>query len=228
MHILMIVTSHGDLGNSGHNTGIWLDEFTTPYYAFIDAGVKVTIGSPRGGRPPVEPRSQHEDAETDSTRRFIEDSVAQSAFASSLLLQNLKSADFDAVFFPGGHGLLWDLVSDPNAIALLQAFFSQDKPIGAVGHGPAAFLKVNTLNGPLVKDKQITAVSNAEEAAEELSDVVPFLLEDALKKNGALYSKAATPFIPHVVSDGLLVTGQNAQSSAGAAQALLALIKQPQ
>jgi putative intracellular protease/amidase len=225
MNILMVLTSHDQLGQTGKKTGFWLEEFAAPYYVFKDIGANVTLASPMGGQPPLDPKSDDTTAQTAATHRFKADAAAQSALATTVKLADLKAADFDAVFYPGGHGPLWDLAEDTASIALIDAMAKAGKPVAAVCHAPGVFRHTRTAGGqPLVQGKQVTGFSNAEEAAAGLADVVPFLVEDMLKKHGGLYSKAAD-WQAHVVVDGLLITGQNPASSEPAAQALLAKLQ---
>lgn len=224
MNILMVLTSHDTLGNTGHKTGFWLEEFAAPYYAFIDAGAQVTLASPKGGQPPIDPKSDDPGAQTAATERFQADEVARKALASTLTLAQVNADDFDALFYPGGHGPLWDLAEDPRSIALIERFQALGKPVGAVCHAPAVLRHTVDANGaPLVKGKQVTGFSNTEEAAVNLTDVVPFLVEDMLKGRGGVYSRAED-WHSHVVVDGLLVTGQNPASSDATAHALLKLL----
>lgn len=225
MKILMVLTSHDALGDTGKKTGFWLEEFAAPYYVLKDAGAEVTLASPRGGQPPLDPKSDEPDAQTDATRRFKDDAAAQAALASTHPLSEVSADDFDAVFYPGGHGPLWDLAEDPVSIALIEAFARADKPVGAVCHAPAALRHVKGPDGEfLVKGRKVTGFTNGEEDGVGLTDVVPFLVEDMLTANGGRYSKGADWGV-HVVTDGKLVTGQNPASSEGAAEALLALLK---
>jgi len=222
MKVLMILTSHDQLGASGEKTGFWLEEFAAPYYVFKDAGVEVTIASPKGGQPPLDPKSDEEDFQTDATRRFKADSAAQSELSNSLRLAEISADDFDAVFYPGGHGPLWDLSEDSDSIALIENMFSRGKTVAAVCHAPAVFRHTRTPDGAaLVEGKSITAFSNSEEEAVQLTDVVPFLLEDELLRLGANYSKSSD-WHPYVVQDDHLITGQNPASSEEAARAVLA------
>jgi putative intracellular protease/amidase len=222
MNILMVLTSHDQLGNSGRKTGFWLEEFAAPYYVFKDAGAKLTLASPLGGQPPLDPKSDDASAQTDATRRFKSDSAAQSALAATVKLSTLKAADFDAVFYPGGHGPLWDLADDSASIALVDAMISAGKPVAAVCHAPGVLRHARAPSGDmLVKGKNVTGFTNTEEEASGLTKVVPFLVEDMLKKSGGHFSKAAD-WQAHVVVDGLLITGQNPASSEPAAKALLA------
>ena len=222
--ILMVLTSHDQLGNTGAKTGFWLEEFAAPYYVFKDAGADVTLASPQGGQPPLDPKSDDESAQTDATRRFKADAEAQKQLASTVPLSSVKAGDFDAVFYPGGHGPLWDLANDPASIALLEAFERAGKPLGLVCHAPGALVKVRAANGqPLVAGRRVTGFTNSEEAAVGLSAVVPFLIEDEFIRLGGHYQKGPD-WQAHVVTDGRLVTGQNPGSSEGVAQALLSLL----
>ncbi|WP_224962967.1 type 1 glutamine amidotransferase domain-containing protein [Geomonas subterranea] len=224
MKILMVVTSHDRLGDTGEKTGFWLEELAAPYYVFRDAGVKVTIASPKGGMPPVDPKSNLPENETQATHRFKEDQAAQDDLAHSIRLREVSVNDYDAVFFPGGHGPLWDLAVDPDAIVLIGAFARADKPIAAVCHAPATLGDVKGKDGDfLVRGKRVTGFTNAEEEAVGLTDVVPFLLEDRLKERGADF-RSGVIWGPYVEVDGKLVTGQNPASSAPAAEALLKVL----
>ena len=219
--ILMVLTSHSALGNTGKKTGFWLEEFAAPYYVFLDAGADITLASPQGGQPPLDPKSDAPDAQTDATRRFKSDAAAQKALAHTHPLAEVSAADFDAVFYPGGHGPLWDLAEDKSSIALIEQLLAAGKPVAAVCHAPGVLRHPKTADGePVVRGKQVTGFTNTEEEASGLTDVVPFLVEDMLKKNGGQYSKAGD-WQPHVLTDGLLITGQNPASSAPAAEALL-------
>ncbi|HCT72957.1 type 1 glutamine amidotransferase domain-containing protein [Psychrobacter aquimaris] len=224
MNILMVLTSHDKLGDTGKKTGFWLEEFAAPYYAFIDAGVNVTLASPAGGQPPLDPSSDTEDTQTKDTKRFKEDSDAQKQLANTKKLADMKAEDFDSVFYPGGHGPLWDLAVDKNSINLIETFVKQDKPVAFVCHSPAALKNVKIDGEYLVKGKTVTGFTNSEEDAVGLTDVVPFLVEDALKANGANYEKAAD-WESFVVEDGLLITGQNPASSEEAAKRLITKLK---
>jgi putative intracellular protease/amidase len=224
MHILVVLTSHDALGDTGEKTGFWLEELAAPYYAFIDAGATLVLASPRGGQPPLDPKSSQPDAQTDATRRFEGDSAAMQALASTRQLSAVDLAEFDAVFYPGGHGPLWDLAEDPASIALIESAIAAGKPVGAVCHAPGVLRHVKGPDGKaLVAGKAVTGFSNSEEEAVGLTGVVPFLVEDMLKDSGGRYRKA-DDWQPHVETDGLLVTGQNPASSEGAAQALLRLL----
>ncbi len=220
-HILMVLTSHDRLGESGRRTGVWLEEFAAPYYVFLDAGATVVLASPNGGQPPVDPASELAEATSPATLRLQTDRTGQAALASTRRLRDIQAARFDAVFFPGGHGPLWDLAESELATALIEAMLSAGKPVAAVCHGPAAFRHANTPDGnSVLQGRAVTGFSNSEEAAAGLTTTVPFLLEDMLRKKGGKYSSARN-WQPHVVTDGLLVTGQNPASSAAAALALL-------
>ena len=219
--ILMVLTSHSALGDTGKKTGFWLEEFAAPYYVFLDAGVRITMASPKGGQPPLDPKSDAPDAQTDATRRFKQDGAAQKALAHTHKLAEVSGGDFDAVFYPGGHGPLWDLAEDKSSIALIEQLLAAGKPVATVCHAPGVLRHPKTADGEsVVRGKQVTGFTNTEEEASGLTDVVPFLVEDMLKKNGGQYSKAGD-WQPHVLTDGLLITGQNPASSAPAAQALL-------
>ena len=225
MKILLVLTSHDQLGNTGHKTGFWLEEFASPYYVFKDAGAQITLASPKGGQPPIDPKSDAPDAQTAATRRFAEDAEAQRLLATSLPLAQVRAEDFDALFYPGGHGPLWDLAEDASSIALIERFIALGKPVGAVCHAPGVLRHVKAADGtPLVHGKRVTGFSNSEEAAVELTDVVPFLVEDMLKAHGGVYGRAAD-WHSHVEVDGLLVTGQNPASSDASAEALLTLVE---
>ena len=219
MNILMVLTSHAQLGDTGRKTGFWLEEFAAPYYAFVDAGNTVTVASPAGGQPPLDPQSGTPEGQTDFTRRYKADPAAQAVLANTRVLSTIKAADFDAVFYPGGHGPLWDLAEDKNSIALISDFINTHKPVAAVCHAPGVFRHVEINGAPMVSGKRVTGFSNTEEDAVQLTKIVPFLVEDELKKLGGLYEKGAD-WGSHVVVDGRLVTGQNPASSFAAAEAL--------
>lgn len=226
MKILIVLTSHAALGSTGEKTGFWIEEFTTPYYVLADAGAEITIASPKGGQPPVDPKSEATDAQSPSTERFYKDNTLIDKVAFSFKLSDVKQEDYDAVFYPGGHGPLWDLANDENSIALIEGFYNHQKPIAFVCHAPAALVNVKTKNGePLVKGKHLTSFSNTEEEAVKLSKIVPFLLEDELTKHGAIYSKGAD-WASYTKQDGLLITGQNPASSEAVARLLLASLKE--
>lgn len=221
MKVLIVLTSHRKLGNTGNKTGFWLEEFASPYYALKDAGAEITLASPQGGQPPLDPKSDEPDAKTEATQRFSKDVAAQAQLANTVELADVSADSFDAVFYPGGHGPLWDLYSDANSIALIQDFIAAEKYVAAVCHAPAVLLKAKDPNGrPLLKGKKVTGFSNSEEAAVELTDVVPYLLEDELMKVGGIYQKVED-WHPLAVVDGLVITGQNPASSQMVAQALL-------
>lgn len=221
MKILMVLTSHDQLGDTGKKTGFWLEEFAAPYYVFKDAGADITLASPQGGQPPLDPKSDAPDAQTDATRRFKEDSPAQQALAHTVKLAGLKDADFDAVFYPGGHGPLWDLAEDRDSIGLIERMFAAGKPVAAVCHAPGVLRHARAVSGaPLVQGKKVAGFTNTEEAAAQLTDVVPFLVEDMLRNHGGNYSKGAD-WQSHVVSDANLITGQNPASSEAAAHEVL-------
>ena len=220
--ILMVLTSHDQLGSTGAKTGFWLEEFAAPYYAFKDAGAAITLASPLGGQPPLDPKSDDAASQTESTQRFKADPAAQALLASTHKLGAMNAGEFDAVFYPGGHGPLWDLAEDATSIALIEAMLGAGKPIAAVCHAPAVLRHPKTLDGKsVVHGKSVTGFTNTEEAAVGLTKVVPFLVEDMLKANGGHYSKGAD-WQPYVLTDGLLITGQNPASSEPAAWALLA------
>ncbi|KJZ34524.1 type 1 glutamine amidotransferase domain-containing protein [Pseudomonas fluorescens] len=225
MKILMVLTSHDQLGNTGKKTGFWLEEFAAPYFAFKDAGAQLTLASPKGGQPPLDPKSDEPDAQTAATERFRKDPAAQSALASTALLSSARAEDYDAIFYPGGHGPLWDLAEDNISIALIEAFYKAGKPVAAVCHAPGVLRHVKGADGqPLVKGKRVTGFTNSEEEAVQLTNVVPFLVEDMLKEKGGVYSKGAD-WASYVLTDGLLITGQNPASSEAAAQELLAKLR---
>ncbi len=221
MNVLMVLTSHDKLGDTGRKTGFWLEELAAPYYAFKDAGANITLASPLGGQPPLDPKSNEPSAQTDHTRRFEADAAANAQLASTVRLDSVKQDDFDTVFYPGGHGPLWDLAEDRASIALIEAFIAANKPVALVCHAPGALRHVKTADGrPLVEGKTVTGFTNTEEEGVGLTDIVPFLVEDELKGLGGLYTKGAD-WGSFVVSDGLLITGQNPASSAEAAQLLI-------
>jgi len=225
MKVLMVLTSHDQMGDTGKKTGFWLEEFAAPYYVFKDAGADITLASPKGGQPPIDPKSDDEDAQTDDTRRFKDDPEAQKQLATTLKLSDLSADGFDAIFYPGGHGPLWDLAEDPDSKRLIEAFSATDRPIGAVCHAPAVFRHTLDKDGkPLVSGCRVTGFTNTEEEAVGLTDIVPFLVEDMLKANGGNYKKGAD-WTSFVQRDGKLVTGQNPASSAEAAKQMLALLK---
>ena len=220
MKILMVLTSHDTLGNTGRKTGFWLEELAAPYYVFKDAGEQITLASPKGGQPPLDPKSNEPDFQTAATRRFEKDTEAMKALANTVRLDTIKPGDFDTVFYPGGHGPMWDLAEDKASIKLIESIYGAGKPIALVCHAPAALRHVKAGGKPLVQGKKVTSFTNTEEEAVGLTKVVPFLVEDELKKLGGIYSKAAD-WQPYVLTDGLLITGQNPASSASAAKTLL-------
>jgi len=225
MKILMILTSHDKLGDTGKKTGLWLEEFAAPYYIFKDSGAEVVLASPKGGQSPLDPKSDAPDLQTSAILRFKGDKEAQQVLANTVNLSKIKAEDFDAVFYPGGHGPLWDLSEDRDSISLIETFYGAGKPVAAVCHGPAVFLHTKATDGsPLVQGKSVTGFANSEEAAVGLTSIVPFLVEDILKKNGAKYSKA-DDWQSYIVADGNLITGQNPASSEAAAEALLNRLK---
>jgi putative intracellular protease/amidase len=220
MNILMVLTSHDQLGNTGKKTGFWLEEFAAPYFVFQDAGAHVTLASPRGGQPPLDPTSNQLDAQTESTRRFQRDVAAQAALASTVKLSTVSADDYDAVFYPGGHGPLWDLAEDQHSVALIESVYTAGKPLALVCHAPGVLRHAKSSGQPLVQGKSVTGFANTEEAAVGLTQVVPFLVEDMLKSHGGKYSKHQD-WASYVVSDGNLITGQNPASSGAAASVLV-------
>ena len=226
MKILMVLTSHEQLGNTGKKTGFWLEEFAAPYYVFKDAGADIVLASPKGGQPPLDPKSDEADAQTDATRRFKHDPAAQAALAHTAKLVDVSSAGMDALFYPGGHGPLWDLAEDADSIKLIEAMAAADKTVAAVCHAPGVLRHAKAAGGaPLVKGRRVTGFTNTEEEAVQLTKIVPFLVEDMLREHGGIYSKGAD-WQSYVVTDGKLITGQNPASSAEAARAVLAQLKQ--
>ena len=225
MKVLMVLTSHDQLGDTGLKTGFWLEEFAAPYYVFKDAGVDVVLASPAGGQPPLDPKSELPDFQTDMTHRFNADPEAQRALASTVKLDSVSSKDFDAVFYPGGHGPLWDLAESRTSIELIQSFERSGKPVSFVCHAPGVLRHVKASDGaPLIKGRRVTGFTNGEEAAVELTDVVPFLIEDEFKRLGGFYEKGPD-WAPFVIEDGKLITGQNPASSEAVAKALVAQLK---
>ncbi len=220
--VLMVLTSHSELGDTGEKTGFWVEEFAAPYYVFLDAGVEITLASPLGGQPPIDPKSELDDFQTEFTRRYDADTVAQKRLANTIKLSAVKEEDYDAVFYPGGHGPLWDLVDNQASIKLIEGFINKQKPVGTVCHASAALLKVKDAQGhALVKGKAVTGFSNTEEEAVQLTDIVPFLLEDELIKLGADYQKVED-WNAFSIQDGLLITGQNPASSELVAKKIIA------
>src|SRR5881275_2767567 len=217
MKILMVLTSHDVLGNTGRKTGFWLEEFAAPYFVFRDAGVDLTLASPKGGQPPIDPKSDLPENQTDAMAQFKQDSAAQKALSQTRKLSEMRSEDFDSIFYVGGHGPMWDLVDNPDSIRLIESFYNSGKPVAAVFH------RVMYQGQPLVKGKRVTGFTNGEEAAVNLTHVVPFLVEDELKRVGGLYEKAAD-WESFAITDGRVVTGQNPASSTAAAKALMELL----
>lgn len=228
MKVLIVLTSHSELGNTGKKTGFWIEEFAAPYYTMADAGVDITIASPKGGQPPIDPKSDEPENQTPATERFHADAALEEKLSQSIVLSTVKESDYDAVFYPGGHGPLWDLANDSDSISLIETFHKNKKPVALVCHAPGALIHVKDENGdPLVKGKDVTGFSNTEEDAVQLTDVVPFLLEDEMVKLGANYSKGAD-WGSYVKKDGLLITGQNPGSSEETAKLLLKTLEQAQ
>ena len=224
MNILMVLTSHDKLGDTGKKTGFWLEEFAAPYYVFTDAGAQITLASPSGGQPPLDPTSDEAAAQTDATRRFKADTVAQDKLGHTVKLDTVDADDFDAVCYPGGHGPLWDLAESADSVALIEAMFATGKPVAAVCHAPGVLRDVKTSAGvSVLKGRNVAGFSNSEEEAAGLTDVVPFLVEDMLKAKGARYTQMPD-WKPYIVEDGLLITGQNPASSEPAAKALLLML----
>jgi putative intracellular protease/amidase/catechol 2,3-dioxygenase-like lactoylglutathione lyase family enzyme len=223
MKILMVLTSHNQLGNTGRPTGFWLEEFAAPYFVFRDAGIELTLASPKGGQPPLDPKSDLPENQTPAMTRFKKDAAAQKALANTVKLADMKAEDFDTVFYPGGHGPMWDLAESPTSIALLEAFYNSGKPIALVCHSPGVLRHVTYQGAPLVKGKHVAGFTNGEEEAMQLTKVVPFLVEDELLRLGAIFEKVAN-WQPFSITDGRLITGQNPASSTSAAQALLKLM----
>ncbi|WP_339714310.1 type 1 glutamine amidotransferase domain-containing protein [Cyclobacterium amurskyense] len=221
MKVLFVLTSHDKLGETGEKTGFWIEEFAAPYYLLKDNGISITLASPKGGQPPIDPKSKEPDFQTASTKRFNEDKETKEILSSTVKLETVNQADYDAVFYPGGHGPLWDLAEDKNSIALIEAFIKNNKPVAAVCHAPAIFKHTKNADGtPLVSGKKVTGFTNGEEEGVQLTDIVPFLVEDMLKRNGGIYSKG-DDWASYAVEDGLLITGQNPASSELAAELLL-------
>lgn len=224
MKILMVLTSHDQLGNTGRKTGLWLEEFAAPYFVFKDAGVDVTLVSPKGGQPPIDPKSDLPENQTPAMKRFKEDKEAQKVFSQTLKLADMKAEDFDTVFYPGGHGPMWDLAESSDSIKLLESFYNSGKPIALVCHSPGVLRHVKYKGEPLVKGKCVTGFTNTEEEEVQLTKVVPFLVEDELKRLGGKFEKAPN-WQSFVITDGRLITGQNPASSTAGAQALLKVLE---
>jgi len=225
MKVLMVMTSHDKLGNTGRKTGFWLEEFAAPYFRFIDAGVTVTVVSPKGGQPPLDPVSDTPEGQTEYTIRFKGDKAAQAVLAHTVLLSTVRAEDYDAVFYPGGHGPMWDLAESEDSVALIEAFYNAGKPVAAVCHAPGVLHRVKINGQPIVKGKRVTGFTNEEEEEVHLTHVVPFLVEDELKRLGGRFEKVANWQVFTVV-DGLLITGQNPASSGPGAADLINLLKQ--
>lgn len=223
MKIVMVLTSHDQLGNTGRKTGFWLEEFAAPYFVFRDAGVELTLASPKGGQPPIDPKSDLPENQTDAMARFKKDARAQKDLSQTVRLETIKSEDYDTVFYPGGHGPMWDLAEDPRSIALLESFYNSGKPISLVCHSPGVLRHVKYQGEPLVKGKHLTGFTDGEEEEVQLTKIVPFLVEDELLRLGAIFEKRAN-WHPFSVTDGRLITGQNPASSTVTAQALLKLM----
>jgi len=223
--VVFVLTSHEDLGNTGNKTGFWLEEFSDPYYLLTDNGIEVTLASPKGGKPPMDPSSASENYQTEGTKRFESDTKLQELLSNTKILETINVADYDAVYYPGGHGPLWDLAEDKNSIAIIEGFFNANKPVAFACHAPAVLKNTKKQDGtPLVKGLKVTGFANSEETASGLVEVVPFLVEDMLTENGAIYSKGAD-WTSHVVEDGALITGQNPASAKGVAEKLLNKLK---
>ena len=224
-NILFVLTSNDEMGNTGKKTGFWVEEFAAPYYILTDAGYNVTLASPKGGQPPIDPNSDTEDAATEATKRFDNDKKTQEVLANTKKLEDVDQKDFDAVFYPGGHGLLWDLVDSKTSKKLIESFVANDKPVSFVCHAPAILKNIQDTEGnALVKGKKVTGFTNGEEEAVQLTDVVPFLIEDMMKEKGADYSKIGD-WEPYAIEDGLLITGQNPASSSKVAKLLMNRLK---
>lgn len=226
MKILMVFTSHDILGDTGRKTGFWLEEGAAPYYVFRDAGVELTLASPKGGQPPIDPKSDLPENQTEAMARFKQDPDTQKVFANTAKLSEMRAEDFDAIFYPGGHGPMWDLVDNPDSIALIEAFYNSGKPVAAVCHAPAVLHRVKYQGEPIVKGKRVTGFTNSEEEEVQLTDVVPFLVEDELKRLGGRFEKVDN-WRSFAITDGRLITGQNPASSTAGAQALLKLLADP-
>lgn len=226
MKILFVLTSHDQLGNTGKKTGFWIEEFASPYYTLLDQGAKITLASPKGGSAPIDPSSDTPENQTPDTERFKNDKNAQKKINQTMVLADIKAEDYDGVFYPGGHGPLWDLAENPDSIQLIEAFNAQNKPIAFVCHAPAALKEVKKENGdPLVKGKRVTGFTNSEEKAVKLAKVVPFMVEDMLQDNGGIYSKVED-WQPYAVQEGNLITGQNPASSKPVAEKLLKMLQE--
>jgi putative intracellular protease/amidase len=225
--ILMVLTSHNQLGNTGRSTGFWLEEFAAPYFVFKDAGAELTLASPKGGQPPIDPKSDLPENQTPAMERFKKDEIAQTALAHTIKLSEVNAEDFDTVFYPGGHGPMWDLAESPDSIALIESFYNSGKPVALVCHAPGVLRHVTYQGESLVKGKRVTGFTNDEEEEVQLTNIVPFLVEDELKRLGAIFEKVDN-WQPFSIVDGRLITGQNPASSTSAAQALLKLLQTTQ
>jgi putative intracellular protease/amidase len=225
MKILMVLTSHNQLGNTGRKTGFWLEEFAAPYFIFRDAGVELTLASPNGGQPPVDPKSDLPENQTPAMARFKQDKAAQQALAQTVRLADMKEEDFDTVFYVGGHGPMWDLAESTDSIDLIESFYDSGKPVALVCHSPGVLHRVTYKGAPIVKGKRVTGFTNTEEEEVHLTNVVPFLVEDELKRLGGIFEKAPN-WQPFAIVDGRLITGQNPASSTVAAQELLKMVGQ--
>ena len=225
MKILMVLTSHDQLGDTGRKTGFWLEEFAAPYFVFRDAGIELTLASPKGGQPPVDPKSDLPENQTPAMARFKQDKAAQQALAQTVRLADMKEEDFDTVFYVGGHGPMWDLAESTDSIALIESFYDSGKPVALVCHSPGVLHRVTYKGAPIVKGKRVTGFTNTEEEEVHLTNVVPFLVEDELKRLGGIFEKAPN-WQPFAIVDGRLITGQNPASSTVAAQALLKMVGQ--
>jgi putative intracellular protease/amidase len=225
MKIVMVLTSHDQLGNTGRKTGFWLEEFAAPYFVFRDAGVELTLASPKGGQPPVDPKSDLPENQTDAMARFKKDQAAQQALAQTVRLAGIRAENFDTVFYVGGHGPMWDLAESADSIALIESFYNSGKPVALVCHSPGVLHRVTYQGAPIVKGKRVTGFTNGEEEAVHLTKVVPFLVEDELKRLGGIFEKAPN-WEPFSVVDGRLITGQNPASSTITAQTLLKMVGQ--
>src|SRR3954447_24782477 len=223
MKIVMVLTSHDQLGNTGRKTGFWLEEFAAPYFVFRDAAVELTLASPKGGQPPIDPKSDLPENQTDAMTRFKKDADAQQALSQTIKLADVKSEDYDTIFYVGGHGPMWDLVDNPVSIALIESFYNSGKPVAAVCHAPGVLHRVMYQGAPIVRGKRVTGFANSEEAEVQLTYVVPFLVEDELKRLGGIFEKAPN-WQSFAITDGRLITGQNPASSTAGAQALLKLL----
>jgi len=221
MNVLFVLTSHNKLGNTGEKTGFWIEEFASPYYFLNDAGADITLASPKGGQPPIDPKSELPESQTDATHRLIEDSITRGKLSQTKKLSEIDASHYDAIFYPGGHGPLWDLANNADSIRLIESFYSSGKPVAAVCHAPSVLLNAKTPEGaPIVQGRDVTGFTNSEETAVGLENIVPFLLEDELKSKGGQY-RSADEWAAFAIKDGLLITGQNPASSKAVAEILL-------